>query len=568
MKLSQHPSWQEVSYIMKEHRDMTIAQVDPPVPEVPSDLQSNVTSVPNKLLSPAEIGITETAPEQLVADLAAGILTSLEVTNAFLRRAGLAQKLVNCITELLPQKALLRARELDAYYAEHKKPMGPLHGLPISVKEHVGMEGLDQNCAFVSWVGKIAKSDAQILTILWNAGCVFYARTTEPQSLMMIETSSNIYGTTLNPHNTSLTPGGSSGGEGALIALRGSCLGVSTDIAIEGGSIRVPAANCGNYGLRPTSHRIPLVGLAAPQMGSEQIWPVIGPQSTTLEGIKLFMSTVLAAKPWMNDPSLVPLSWKANEGSLARKGLQRIKIGVIWSDKVVKPQSSILRALEEMVAKLRDVPEIEVVDWKPWKHDYAHKIVSKLYLPDGGRGYAAAIDASGEPWHPLTRYKIRENPHTEDQSIHDVWHWTMEREIYRAGYAQAWNDTATGLNEDGLPTGMVDVILCPVGPGPAPLLNTSKYWGYTSQWNLLDYPALVFPVTKMNVRKDVQERDYTPMNEDDKYYYDLYDEPERFRDAPISLQLVGRNFEDEKVIEAFEFISEKIGLPFMDPLRP
>ena len=79
---------------MKEHRDVTIAEVEPPVPDVPSDLPRNVTSIPKKLLSLAEITITETTPEQLVADLAAGKLTSKEVTNAFLRRAGLAQKLV------------------------------------------------------------------------------------------------------------------------------------------------------------------------------------------------------------------------------------------------------------------------------------------------------------------------------------------------------------------------------------------------------------------------------------------------------------------------------------------
>ena len=88
------------------------------------------------------------------------------------------------MTELLSQRALARARELDAYYAEHKRPTGPLHGLPISVKEHVGMAGLDRNCAFVSWVGRIAESDAQVLKILWNAGCVFYVRTSEPQSLV------------------------------------------------------------------------------------------------------------------------------------------------------------------------------------------------------------------------------------------------------------------------------------------------------------------------------------------------------------------------------------------------
>ena len=76
------------------------------------------------------------------------------------------------------------------------KPIGPLHGLPISVKEHIGMKDLDLNAGFVSWVGRKAKEDAYILRILWDAGAVFYVRTTQPQSLMHLETSSNLYGYT------------------------------------------------------------------------------------------------------------------------------------------------------------------------------------------------------------------------------------------------------------------------------------------------------------------------------------------------------------------------------------
>jgi len=100
----------------------------------------------------------------------------------------------NCITELLPTQALERAAYLDTYLAEHKKPVGPLHGIPISVKEHIGMKDLDHNCGFVSWVGEVGKKDSHILNILWGAGAVFYARTTQPQTLMHLETSSNIYG--------------------------------------------------------------------------------------------------------------------------------------------------------------------------------------------------------------------------------------------------------------------------------------------------------------------------------------------------------------------------------------
>jgi amidase len=121
----------------------------------------------------------------------------------------------------LPAKALERAKHLDDYFAEHKKQMGPLHGLPISVKEHVGMKGLGCNAAFVAWWDNVADDDALILKYLWTAGCVFYARTTQPQLLMHLETSSNLYGETVNPYNRKLTPGGSSGGEGALLGIRG-----------------------------------------------------------------------------------------------------------------------------------------------------------------------------------------------------------------------------------------------------------------------------------------------------------------------------------------------------------
>ena len=87
----------------------------------------------------------------------------------------------NGVTEALPEKALSRAEELDAYYKEHERPIGPLHGLPISVKEHIGMKGLTLSAGVVTWANKRAADDAVLLKILWEAGCVFHVRTTLPQ---------------------------------------------------------------------------------------------------------------------------------------------------------------------------------------------------------------------------------------------------------------------------------------------------------------------------------------------------------------------------------------------------
>jgi Asp-tRNA(Asn)/Glu-tRNA(Gln) amidotransferase A subunit family amidase len=92
------------------------------------------------------------------------------------------------------------------------------------------MKGLGLNAGYVAWWGKVAEEDAHILQILWRAGAVFHARTTQPQSMMHLETNSNLYGVTVNPYNNDVSAGGSSGGEGALIGLRGSCLGIGTDI--------------------------------------------------------------------------------------------------------------------------------------------------------------------------------------------------------------------------------------------------------------------------------------------------------------------------------------------------
>ena len=95
------------------------------------------------------------------------------------------------------------------------------------------MKGLGLNTGYVAFVDKVAEEDAHILQILWKAGAVFHCRTTQPQSMMHLETDSNLYGVTVSPYSRELSSGGSSGGEGALIGLKGSCLGIGTDIGGE-----------------------------------------------------------------------------------------------------------------------------------------------------------------------------------------------------------------------------------------------------------------------------------------------------------------------------------------------
>lgn len=546
------PSWQDAARLVQEHRDATLSQIEGPIPETSDTHPSRVISLPRQYLTSAEISITEKDAGALVASLAAGELSATEVVKAFLHRAVIAQKLVNCVNELLPERALARAKELDEYYAQHKRPIGPLHGLPISVKSHVGMKDLESNTGFASWVGRKSPDDANVLKILLAAGAVLYVRTTEPQGLMMIETSNNLNGVTLNPHNTALTPGGSSGGESALQALRGSPLGIGSDI---GGSTRTPAANCGIYGFRPTACRLPAIGICAYNMGCDTIMGTLGPMAPSLEAIDLFMKTVVDSEPWTTDLSLHQMPWRKVGPFLSAGASKKLTVGVMWDDGVVKPAPSVTRALQEVVAKLKDVPNVEVIEWKPYKHDEAIEVLVGLYTPDGGKTYVEQISRSGEPFHSLTAWTFKGTPGIRSFDHQELWELSMKREILRYSYLQVWNSVAPEM----------DVILCPTTPTPAPLHNTSRYWGYGSVWNLLDYPAISFPVTKIDPQRDAKDPSYTPRNDMDRHYYEIHD-PVKQADAPVALQLVAKKMEDEKVLQVMKEIKENIGLPFVDCL--
>ena len=148
---------------------------------------------------------------------------------------------------------------------------------------------------------------------------------------------------------------------------------------------------------------------------------------------------------------------------------------------------------------------------------------------------------------PLSKWII-ENPNVRDHDLPGLFELVKKREHYRTEYSETWNATATQVSSSRfINTGEVDVILCPAGPGVAPKIGNSKYWCYTSQWNLLNYPALVFPVGKIDLEKDGREESFEPMSVEDQENHDLYTGPEDFEGAPIGLQLVGREGLDEKV---------------------
>ncbi|KAI9047341.1 hypothetical protein LZ554_008788 [Drepanopeziza brunnea f. sp. 'monogermtubi'] len=519
-------------------RDDSIAEVTPALAGLPDPLPKNVTGVYRDVLTEEEIKITSyDAPELLLA-LREKVFSCETVTRAFLRRAALAQKLTNCITELLPARAIARAKYLDSLPA----PVGAFHGLPISIKEHHGMQDCETNGGYVAWIQEPKTGNVSVNDILYEAGCVFYARTTQPQAVMHLETSTNIYGTTTNPWNTDLTSGGSSGGESALVACRGSILGIGGDI---GGSIRCPAANVGVYGFKPTPGRMGKVGSHAAVSGQEGIISTEGPLATSRSGIELLMSTYLSYEPWVRETALVPLPWRPV--TLPPK----LKIAILWDDGIVKPHPPITRALKEVKQKL-EAAGMDVVDWKPEGHDECWNLTQALYYEDGGKAVKDLIARGGEPLLPLTDWLINNNDNVKYRSVEEVWDLKSKRNNYRNRYNALW--LATGAT-DAHP---VDAILCPAGPGPAPPHGNAKYWSYTSQWNMLEYPGVVFPVTAVDPRTDVEETAYVPRNDQDRFNWELY-QRERYVDAPVSLQIVTRRWEDEKCLAVLKEMEKAMG---------
>ena len=216
------PPWEARAAIARKLRDDSLAKTSPPLRGLPNPLPQNSQGVPRLVLTAREIELTEKyTVNELLCQLRTRALSSEELTRAFLRRAAVAHAMTNCLTELLWDDAIDRAKHLDSLPG----PVGPLHGLPVSVKEHQGTKGRSQtaNGSYVAYIGK-HQGSTLCLDILWDAGCVFFARTAQPQAIMHLETVSNVYGRTVNPYNRNLTPGGSSGGESALIGIRGSVL--------------------------------------------------------------------------------------------------------------------------------------------------------------------------------------------------------------------------------------------------------------------------------------------------------------------------------------------------------
>lgn len=493
-------------------------------------------------LSEQELEITEANVGKILKNIGSRAWTALEVTSAFCHRASIAQQLTNCLSEVFFDEALQQAKELDEYYERHGSVKGPLHGLPISLKDNLNVKGQATTIGIVNFCFNPAKfeSDSVLVGLLRDMGAVFYVKTNVPVAMMMPETDNHIYGNTTNPMNRLLSAGGSSGGEAALLRLKGSPIGIGSDI---GGSIRIPASFQNLYSLRPSFGRFPTYGARGGMPGFESVNSVNGPMSTNLESMEIYCKTVIGSEPWNHDPKVVELPWRSVQLP------DKLNIAILVDDGNVCPTPPIRRGMK-MVVDLLKADGHDVIEWEPTDHKRLSDLITEFFVSDGGHHIKKELNATGETvfsyMDMFDSFEVMEVP--------ALWKLQNERTTLAKNYLDRWLATKN-KTKNGLP---IDAIIMPATPFAGnPNGKYHKYVGFTSVFNVLDYAVGTFPVTRADKNLDPADDESCHHSENDTNIWRDYN-PEETHGGAVALQLVGRRFQEEKVVEMMKVVSRLI----------
>ncbi|KAH8809188.1 amidase signature domain-containing protein, partial [Xylogone sp. PMI_703] len=552
-------SWQELA----ENKRQAVRGLIPPKWRLPLPLPSYETQKDvtgpyiHKYLTSREIEITEADAVKIVKQTKSGQWTATEVITAFCHRAALAHQLTNCLHEIFFDQAIANAKLLDEHFAVKKTPAGPLHGLPVSFKDQFHVSGVETTMGYVGWIntfegvkgtGKEKIMESELVREVRALGAIPFCKTSLPHTVMSFETFNNIVGYTYNPHNRLMSCGGSSGGEGALIAMRGSPIGFGTDIA---GSVRIPAAFNGLYAIRPSYGRLPYAGVATSMPGQNLVPSVCGLLASTASALKLMLQATLSQQPWLLDPAVVDLPWREEIATMPPRDGSKLTFGIYADDGVISPLPPIKRAMEEVKSLIHKLGH-ETINWNPPSHARGLAIAIEAYTSDGGLDIHHHIGLSGEPLHHRVAEYFGYKP-SAPKTADVIFKNNTNQRQYQKEYMDYWNSTAT-LTTSGRP---VDAILTPTAPYAAFQLDGLIILGYNPWVNTLDYTAVVIPVSKLDAEVDKIEQDYQPRNEKDKAIWEQYD-PHLQHGTPIGLQLVGRRFQEEKMIALAEMFEKAL----------
>lgn len=511
-----------------------------PADKLPGDDVKDVSRFPYEsgLMDKDELQITDASVGDIMTNITNRRWKAEDVARSFCKRAAHAHQLVNCLTEMMFEQAIDRAKELDEYYQREGKLYGPLHGLPISIKDQHNIKGAAISVGYSKWSQDISSFDSALVSMLRDLGAVIYCKTAGPLANMSTETETRLWGLTTNPKNRDLGVGGSSGGEGALLNFGGSPVGMGSDI---GGSVRFPCAFNGLYGLRTSANRIPIAGTRSGLAGQAHIKAVIGPMTRDVNSLEYITRVVFNNDPTAYDFDCMPIPWR--ETQLA----QKLSFGVMRYDGICRVTPPIQRALDMTVAALRNAGH-EVIEWEGIDIPEMVGCVSTFFAADGGNFVSENLDDE-----PLPQSMEWLAAQAKDIPSSKIWELQRTRAEIEKKTIQQWKDskdlTSTGQQIVGL--------ISPVSFVPSHPHHGPTYLGYTAYWNAMDWPSVSFPVTTVDQELDQKPPDFVPNTNNEKELWDTY-QASQCKDGFVGLQMVCPKYQDERAITLSKLVSKAL----------
>lgn len=410
-------------------------------------------------------------------------ISPVELVDAHLQQIERLHPKLNAFVQVDADGARRQARAAEDAVIRGDK-LGPLHGVPVSIKSSIAVAGLRCEAGTRLRAGLVASGDAPLVRRLREAGAIILGTTNCPELLMAWETDNLLYGRSNNPWDISRTPGGSSGGEAAAIASGCSAGGVGSD---GGGSIRVPAHFSGICGLKPTPGRIPATGHFPVSVGPFALLGVVGPMARTIDDLKILFEVMQG--PDDGDPSSapVPVRWPAADE------IKKLRVGYFEDDDRTPVTSETRVAVQKAAEGLRRAG-FDVRPFRPDGIEAARQLWWKLFGGAGRMLLGPMLSGHKAELSPIleefSTWAASEEPHTA-HTLLDTW---IQRDVVRMQvFAQ--------MRE-------YPILLCPAAAIPAfrhgerswqidgKTVSYLDAWSYTEWFNLLGMPAAVVPVSQ------------------------------------------------------------------------
>jgi len=459
----------------------------------------------------------KTKPAYQMADLIRRREVSpVEVAEAHLKRIEEVNLALNAFVDLDADRVRRDARTAEEALSRGDST-GPLHGVPLSIKSAVDVEGLRCACGTRLREGYIAVSDAPLVARLRAAGALILGVTNVPDLLVAYETDNLLYGRTNNPWNPEYTAGGSSGGESAAIASGCSAAGIGSD---GGGSIRVPAHFCGLYGLKPTAGLIPRTGHWPDCIGPSALLASVGPLARSARDLELILDATMGEDS--ADPSSGPYSLPA----IGNLSPDHIKIGFYEDDGVVPVSAETKQAVRE-ACKVFEEQGFAVAPFRPEGIGSARELWWMLFGIAGVERLQPLIEGKEDQLHSLVHDLLGPADDPLEASLREFLLAWDTRDILRAKLLESMREYR--------------VLICPVASIPAfrhgerswvidgQEVTYPKAFSYCQAYNILGNPSVVVPAG----------------------YSD--------EGLPIGVQIVGRPFDDRFILALARRFEEAAG---------